>query len=55
MKYITDTDAEIIATGNPGCIMQIQAGVRKHKLPMVVMHPIDLLDCSYRNIDPFVN
>ena len=55
MKYITDTNAEIIATGNPGCIMQIQAGIRKHKLPMVVMHPIDLLDCSYRNIDPLVN
>tara|TARA_B100002049_G_C15935838_1_gene314186 strand:- start:361 stop:708 length:348 start_codon:yes stop_codon:yes gene_type:complete len=55
MKYITDTNAEIIATGNPGCIMQIQAGIRKHKLPMVVMHPIDLLDCSYHNIDPFVN
>jgi len=33
----------------------LERKMRKHKLPMVVMHPIDLLDCSYRNIDPFVN
>ena len=55
MEHITDTGAEIVATGNPGCIMQIQVGIRRHKLPMFVMHPIDLLDCSYRNIDPLVN
>ncbi len=52
MKYIADTDAEIIATGNPGCILQIQLGVQKHGLAMKVMHPIDLLDCSYRGVDP---
>ena len=55
MEHITNTGAEIVATGNPGCIMQIQVGIRRHKLPMFVMHPIDLLDCSYRNIDPLVN
>jgi len=55
MEHITNTGVEIVATGNPGCIMQIQVGIRRHKLPMFVMHPIDLLDCSYRNIDPLVN
>ncbi len=52
MKHIADTDAEIVATGNPGCILQIQLGVRERGLPMKVMHPVDLLDCAYRGVDP---
>lgn len=53
MEHIAETDAEIIATGNPGCILQIQLGVQKHGLPIKVMHPVDLLDCAYRKVDPF--
>ena len=52
MSYIAETNAEIIATGNPGCILQIQLGVQKRGLPAKVMHPIELLDCSYRGADP---
>ena len=52
MKHIAETNAEIVATGNPGCVLQIQLGVQKHRLSMKVMHPIELLDCSYRGIDP---
>ena len=52
MEHIAETDAEIVATGNPGCILQIQLGVRQRGLPMKVMHPIDLLDCAYRGVDP---
>ena len=52
IKHIAETDAEIVATGNPGCILQIQLGVKENRLPMKVMHPIELLDQSYRGIDP---
>ena len=52
MKHIADTEAEIVATGNPGCILQIQLGLRERGLPMKVMHPVDLLDCAYRGVDP---
>ena len=52
MKHIADTQAEIVATGNPGCILQIQLGLRERDVPMKVMHPIDLLDCAYRGVDP---
>ena len=52
MKHIADTQAEIVATGNPGCILQIQLGLRERGVPMKVMHPIDLLDCAYRGVDP---
>ena len=30
------------------CIIQLADGVRKRGLPIQVMHPIDLLDWSYR-------
>ena len=38
----------IIATGNPGCVMQIGAGVRAAGLDIEVRHPVELLDWSYR-------
>ena len=38
----------VVATGNPGCVMQIGAGVRAAGLPIRVLHPVELLDESYR-------
>ena len=38
----------IVATGNPGCLMQIGAGVLAAGLPIRVVHPVELLDESYR-------
>ena len=40
-------DPAWIATGNPGCLMQIGAGVRIARVPGRVTHPVDLLDASY--------
>jgi glycolate oxidase iron-sulfur subunit len=37
-----------VATGNPGCLMQIGAGIRAAGLPIRVAHPVELLDESYR-------
>jgi glycolate oxidase iron-sulfur subunit len=36
-----------VATGNPGCIMQIGAGLRAAGLAIPVVHPVELLDLSY--------
>jgi glycolate oxidase iron-sulfur subunit len=41
------TDAGWIATGNPGCLMQIGAGIRIASVSGRVTHPVDLLDASY--------
>lgn len=38
----------IVATGNPGCLMQIGAGLREAGLDIAVAHPVELLDESYR-------
>lgn len=52
MTHIADTDADIVASGNPGCLLQIQLGIQKHGLDMKAMHPVTLLDYAYRNIPP---
>jgi glycolate oxidase iron-sulfur subunit len=39
---------QVVATGNPGCLMQIGAGLRAAALPIGVAHPVELLDESYR-------
>ncbi|HSB10899.1 MAG TPA: heterodisulfide reductase-related iron-sulfur binding cluster [Blastocatellia bacterium] len=44
---IKDSGADTVATANPGCIMQIGAGVLLHGLKVDVVHPIDLLDAAY--------
>jgi len=40
---------DLIVTGNPGCLMQIGAGLRAAKLPIDVAHPVELLDLSYQD------
>jgi len=42
------TGAPILATGNPGCQMQIGAGARLEGISLRVCHPVELLDESYR-------
>jgi glycolate oxidase iron-sulfur subunit len=40
---------EVVATGNPGCLMQIGAGLRAAGLTDIrVAHPVELLDQSYQ-------
>ncbi len=47
LAHIADTRAELVATGNPGCLMQIGAGLTRAGLKTRGVHPVDLLDASY--------
>jgi len=38
---------ELVVTGNPGCLMQIGAGLAAAKLDIGMAHPVELLDRSY--------
>jgi glycolate oxidase iron-sulfur subunit len=42
------TRATVIATANPGCMLQLQAGLRKSGGGMRVAHVVELLDEAYR-------
>jgi glycolate oxidase iron-sulfur subunit len=44
---IAETGASYVATGNPGCHMQIGAGLLRSGLKARPIHPVDLLDASY--------
>ena len=48
MENVTLAHAEIIATANPGCMLQLEAGVRKWGHGERVVHVIELLDEAYR-------
>ena len=48
LSHVAETGAHILATGNPGCHMQLGAGARLRGLPLRVCHPVELLDESYR-------
>jgi glycolate oxidase iron-sulfur subunit len=45
---VLETRASVVATGNPGCAMQIGAALRLRGSRVGVAHPVELLDESYR-------
>jgi glycolate oxidase iron-sulfur subunit len=49
MDTVNATRAQIIATANPGCMLQLQAGVRLHGKDQRVMHVVEVLDLAYKN------
>jgi glycolate oxidase iron-sulfur subunit len=40
---LTAADPDVVATGNPGCMMQIAHGLRAHGSTVRVVHPVELL------------
>jgi glycolate oxidase iron-sulfur subunit len=49
MTFAKTTNAQIIATANPGCLLQLRAGVEIHKTRQEVLHVIELLDRACSN------
>lgn len=47
LANIAETGAQFVATGNPGCLMQIGAGLLRSGSRARAIHPVDLLDASY--------
>jgi glycolate oxidase iron-sulfur subunit len=51
MDYVNMAGADVIATANPGCMLQLQAGARLHGKGQRVAHVVEILDEAYRNYD----
>ncbi|MGO4884988.1 MAG: (Fe-S)-binding protein [Bryobacteraceae bacterium] len=49
MENVNRTGAEVIATANPGCTLQLRAGVSLHGEGQRVVHVVELLDEAYQN------
>jgi glycolate oxidase iron-sulfur subunit len=49
--HIEATQADVVATGNVGCILQIARTLKARGSAIRVVHPMDLLDQAYRGTD----
>jgi glycolate oxidase iron-sulfur subunit len=49
---IEDTHAQLVLTANAGCLLQIAGEARRRGNTSWVAHPIELLDLSYRGLQP---
>ncbi len=49
VKHIKTTGAQVVATGNPGCLLQVVNGCRREGLEVRVAHPVTLLAEAYRS------
>jgi len=47
VSHVLATGAEAVVTANPGCILQIQAGLGAHDARVRVMHLVEILDRAY--------
>ena len=48
IKHIQSTGASVVATGNPGCLLQLINGAAKAGLKLRIVHPVTLLAEAYR-------
>jgi glycolate oxidase iron-sulfur subunit len=48
LKHIKESGAKIVATGNPGCLLQIVNGAKEERIELRVVHPVTLLAEAYR-------
>lgn len=49
LDCLLDAKPDVIVSGNAGCSLQLQAHLQQRGLTTSVLHPIELLDLSYRN------
>ena len=47
---VVASGAELLTAGNGGCLLQIQAALRRAGHPLPVVHPVELLDASIRGL-----
>jgi glycolate oxidase iron-sulfur subunit len=44
LREIEEGEYDMVVTGNPGCMMQIGAGLRRKRSRAGVAHPVEILD-----------
>jgi glycolate oxidase iron-sulfur subunit len=49
-KQVLATGADVYASANPGCLIQVAAALRRAGRPTPSLHPIELLDASIRAV-----
>jgi glycolate oxidase iron-sulfur subunit len=52
LDNIRQTGARVAITSNAGCALQIAREAREQHEQLAVVHPMEMLDWSYRRITP---
>jgi glycolate oxidase iron-sulfur subunit len=52
VQLIAALKADVVATGNPGCVLQLQSSLARQNQKTPVVHTIQLLDASIRGQSP---
>jgi glycolate oxidase iron-sulfur subunit len=52
VQHVIATGADLLATSNPGCLLQITNGLQRAGYSMPAIHPVELLDASIRGVMP---
>jgi len=47
---VAATRADVYASGNPGCLVQVATALRRAGTPLPALHPVELLDASIRGV-----
>jgi glycolate oxidase iron-sulfur subunit len=47
MRHLAASGADVVASGNPGCLWQLRLGVARVGLRVRVAHPVELLAEAY--------
>jgi glycolate oxidase iron-sulfur subunit len=47
-EQVAATDADLVVTANPGCLMQLRRALAERGTPMPLMHTVQVLDASIR-------
>ncbi len=50
LDRLAETGAQVVASGNPGCTLQMAMGVRQRGLPLRAVHTVEVLDWAYRGV-----
>ena len=48
MKWVVATGAETVVTANPGCVIQLETGLKVAGIKGRVCHVVDILDQAYQ-------
>jgi glycolate oxidase iron-sulfur subunit len=51
LRHVRSTAAEVVASANPGCLLQLINGAQARQWPLRIVHPVTLLAEAYRRAD----
>jgi len=52
-RHVLGTGADAVVSSNPGCLLQLQAELRRTGRALPMLHLVEVLDASLRGETPF--